>query len=232
MGSIFLIRHGQASFGAADYDVLSDLGRHQARILGEHFREFGIGFDRCFSGSLKRQQDTASIAMEAAGIVSPLHVDEGFNELDAEGVLRNLLPCILPEEPAALEILRNGAVDRAAFQRVFAKLIGCWIDGRHPTGEVQSWPAFVAQVKGALARVVSSAADDERIAVFTSGGTITALLHLLTEMPAHRAFEMNWQIMNTSLTQLKFRRGEVTLASFNSSAHLQLLKAPELITYR
>jgi len=68
--------------------------------------------------------------------------------------------------------------------------------------------------------------------VFTSGGTITALLRLITGVPAAKAFELNWQIVNTSLSQLKFRGREVSLASFNSHVHLQLLKAPELITYR
>ena len=68
--------------------------------------------------------------------------------------------------------------------------------------------------------------------MFTSGGTITALLHLITRMPAAQAFELNWQIVNTSLNQLKFRGREVAMASFNSHTHLQLLKAPQLITFR
>jgi hypothetical protein len=51
-------------------------------------------------------------------------------------------------------------------------------------------------------------------------------------MPAKQAFELNWQIVNTSLNHLKFRGREVALASFNSHVHLQLLKAPELITFR
>ena len=47
-----------------------------------------------------------------------------------------------------------------------------------------------------------------------------------------KAFELNWQIVNTSLSRLKFRGREVALASFNSQVHLELLKAPELITFR
>jgi broad specificity phosphatase PhoE len=61
--------------------------------------------------------------------------------------------------------------------------------------------------------------------VFTSGGTITALLHLITHH-ASQAFTLNWQIINTSLSQLKFRGRDVALASFNSQAHVQLLRAP------
>ena len=68
--------------------------------------------------------------------------------------------------------------------------------------------------------------------MFTSAGTITALIHLLTQIPASDAFKLAWQIVNTSLSQLKFNGREVTLASFNSHVHLQLLKTPSLITYR
>ncbi|NWD90503.1 phosphoglycerate mutase family protein, partial [Pseudomonas sp. K5002] len=50
MGSIYLIRHGQASFGADDYDVLSPIGVQQAQVLGRHLAELGLGFDRCLSG--------------------------------------------------------------------------------------------------------------------------------------------------------------------------------------
>jgi broad specificity phosphatase PhoE len=31
MGQIYLVRHGQASFGSANYDQLSELGHEQAR---------------------------------------------------------------------------------------------------------------------------------------------------------------------------------------------------------
>lgn len=236
MGSIYLIRHGQASFGADDYDVLSPTGYRQAEILGAHLAQLGLKFDRCVSGSLFRQRHTAETALaqlNAAGLEIPaLEIDPAFNEFDAEGVIRALLPAMLPDEPEALEVMRNAAHNRAEFQRLFALIIGRWLGGEHDTPALQSWLAFVAQVRRGLDSILDSAAANDRIAVFTSGGTITALLHLITRMPATQAFELNWQIVNTSLNQLRFRGREVTLASFNSHAHLQLMKAPELITYR
>lgn len=236
MGSIYLIRHGQASFGADDYDVLSPTGYRQAEVLGAHLAQLGLTFDRCVSGSLFRQRHTAETALaqlNAVGLETPaLEIDPAFNEFDAEGVIRALLPAMLPDEPEALEVMRNAAHNRAEFQRLFALIIGRWLGGEHDTPALQSWLAFVAQVRSGLESILDSAAANDRIAVFTSGGTITALLHLITRMPATQAFELNWQIVNTSLNQLRFRGREVTLASFNSHAHLQLMKAPELITYR
>jgi broad specificity phosphatase PhoE len=171
--------------------------------------------------------------LHAAGIaVPPLETDPAFNEFDADAVIRTLLPDILGEEPEALHILRNGANNRAEFQRLFAELIGRWVSGEHDKPELQSWQAFVEQVQGGLSRLLEQADSKQNIAVFTSGGTITALLHLITGISPAQAFELNWQIVNTSLSCLKFRGSQVTLASFNSHVHLQLLKAPELITYR
>lgn len=59
LGSIYLIRHGQASFGAENYDVLSPLGVQQAEILGDYLIETGVTLNACFSGEMLRQTDTA-----------------------------------------------------------------------------------------------------------------------------------------------------------------------------
>ena len=237
MGSIYLIRHGQASFGAEDYDVLSPLGVRQAQIVGQHLVDLGLRFDRCLSGDLSRQQDTARHALQqfsVAGLATPaLEVDPAFNEFDAFGVLSALLPGLLPDEPHAVAALTHAAHDPAEFQRIFDLIVARWVSGTWDTPELESWLAFVERVQGGLNRLLDHAqASQHTIAVFTSGGTITALLHLITRMPATQAFELNWQIVNTSLNQLKFRGREVALASFNSHAHLQLLKAPQLITFR
>jgi len=236
VGSIYLIRHGQASFGADDYDVLSPTGVRQAEILGQHLAHLGISFDRCLAGDLRRQQHTATSALEqfsARGLPVPvLETDSAFNEFDADAVIRALLPAMLPEEPEALDILRNAAQNRGEFQRIFALVVERWLAGTYDTPGLESWLGFVERVQAGLHRILDLAEKNQKIAVFTSGGTITALLHLITQMPARQAFELNWQIVNTSLNQLKFRGREVALASFNSHAHLQLLKAPELITFR
>ncbi|HEX8544744.1 MAG TPA: histidine phosphatase family protein [Pseudomonas sp.] len=236
MGSIYLIRHGQASFGADDYDVLSPIGIRQAQVLGKYLAQLGVSFDRCIAGSLRRQQHTAEAALaqfSALDLPTPLlEIDRAFDEFDADAVIRALLPAMLPDEPEALHVMRNAAEHRGEFQRLFALIIGRWLSGDYDTDGLQSWLGFVAQVEAGLLAILESAGPNERIAVFTSGGTITALLHLITRMPAPQAFELNWQIVNTSLNQLKFRGREVALASFNSHAHLQLLNTPELITYR
>ena len=61
MGTLYLVRHGQASFGADDYDQLSALGQAQARRLGEYWRESlgpELRFDAVLTGTLRRQLQT------------------------------------------------------------------------------------------------------------------------------------------------------------------------------
>lgn len=236
VGSIYLIRHGQASFGADNYDVLSPLGVRQAEILGDHLASLSVSFDRCVSGDLLRQQDTGRGVlrrMAAAGLNAPeLEVDAAFNEFLADEVIQAHLPDILETQPDALHILENAANHRAEFQRLFAQIIARWVSGEHDKEGLQSWQSFVDRVATALRRLVAEADRKDRIALFTSGGTITAILQLIVGMPAIRAFELNWQIVNTSVSLVKFRGEDLALASFNSQAHLELLKNPELITYR
>nr|WP_255263456.1 histidine phosphatase family protein [Pseudomonas aegrilactucae] len=231
-----MIRHGQASFGADNYDVLSPTGIAQSEALGDHMASLGLHIDRCVAGDLRRQQDTGRLVLTrlqaAGGDVPALETDPAFNEFDADGVIRALLPGLLPDEPEALHVLRNAADNRNEFQRLFALLVQRWHSGAHPVDGLQSWSGFVEQVNAGLQRLLQQAAQGDHIALFTSGGTITALLHLITGITPSQAFTLNWQIINTSLSHLKFRGSEVTLASFNSQAHVQLLKAPELVTYR
>lgn len=236
MGNLYLIRHGQASFGAEDYDVLSPVGVRQSQALGEHLAQLGVRLDRCVAGDLRRQQDTARLALaalHASGCPVPaVETDPAFNEFDADGVIRALLPGLLPDEPDAVHILRNGKQHRSEFQRLFALMVQRWYEGEHADDGLETWQAFTARVQGGLQRVLDAASGGDNIAIFTSGGTIAALLHLVTRITPGQAFALNWQIINTSLSQLKFRGRDVALASFNSQAHVQLLKAPELVTYR
>lgn len=235
MGSIYLIRHGQASFGAENYDVLSPLGIEQASALGDHLNRLGVRFDRCISGDLNRQQDTARATlqrMDASQQRLSVEIDSAFNEFLADEVIRAHMDDLLAVEPHAMQIFANAANHRAEFQRLFKYVIYRWASGEHEKQGLESWQNFVDRVQAGLRRILALASRKDHIAVFTSGGTITALLQLIIGVPPIRAFELNWQIVNTSLSRLKFRDQDVALASFNSHMHLELLKNPELVTYR
>ena len=236
MGSIYLIRHGQASFGANDYDVLSPLGVQQAQQLGDYLIQTGVTLNACLSGNLRRQKDTALATLARfteANLPAPeLSIDSAFNEIDADAVIRLIAPLLLNDEPNAIHSLRNPLQDKAEFQRIFAMIMQRWAAETDDIPLHLRWSTFIQTVDAGLQRVLNNAASDDHIGIITSGGTITAFLHLLTGVTAHKAFDLNWQIVNTSLSRLKFRDDSVVLASFNSHAHLDLLKNKKLITYR
>src|SRR5699024_551564 len=88
MPVIYLIRHGQASFGAANYDALSDEGWEQSRILGRHLREQNLGAPRVVCGAMQRHRETAEATLEALGLPGEWATDNGFNEYDHQTLLQ------------------------------------------------------------------------------------------------------------------------------------------------
>ena len=99
MAAIYLIRHGQASFGSDDYDQLSQLGIRQAEVTGEYFRESGIFFDAAYSGDLKRQLDTAQLVLASQPAAFSTNIDSRFNEIRNDEQLEYLLPEIVKARP-------------------------------------------------------------------------------------------------------------------------------------
>ena len=89
MSLVLMVRHAQASFGAANYDRLSDLGRRQSRWLGEYFAGRGVRFSRVMSGTLERQRDTASEVLGAmGGDPASIEIHEGLDEYHGEALFR------------------------------------------------------------------------------------------------------------------------------------------------
>tara|TARA_R110000796_G_scaffold234450_1_gene353132 strand:+ start:19400 stop:20101 length:702 start_codon:yes stop_codon:yes gene_type:complete len=233
VGSIYLIRHGQASLGAENYDVLSPLGIQQSEILGEHFHKAGLTFDRSYAGEMDRQIDTGKYALaKMPGSDQQILCEPAFNEYAADTVMKTYLPRVAEKEPDAMHYVENAGQYRKEFQKVFSQVITMWITEQNEVEGCEPWSAFVERVKGGLARVLEDAASGQNIAIFTSGGAITAALQLLTQMPATSAFELNWQIVNTSVSRLQYGRNKLSLASFNSQAHLDLHQQPDCVTYR
>ena len=87
MPVVLLVRHAQASFGTADYDRLSDLGRQQSRWLGEYFATRSLRPYRVMAGTLRRQRDTATEALAAMGLAdTPVAEHAGLNEYPGEAL--------------------------------------------------------------------------------------------------------------------------------------------------
>jgi broad specificity phosphatase PhoE len=236
MSTLYLIRHGQASFGKDDYDALSDRGRHQARVLGDFFLKAGIRFDACWSGTLRRQQQTIAEVRDCyleAGHDMPLPTETAaFDEYDYEAVLRALVPRIEKEDPAFMHDVSHMLSNRRAFQKVFGRVMTRWASGRDVVDNLISWPSFAVGVTTGIQDIVRRCDRGSHVAVFTSGGPIAAVVGSVLALTAEKTISFSWQLINASFTRFKFSEGRIGLTTFNEYGHLERQGGSSLVTYR
>jgi broad specificity phosphatase PhoE len=240
MSSLTLVRHGQASFFADDYDKLSALGERQAALLGEHWAKRGLAFDEVYFGPRTRQRQTAEIAGERfrrAGRAwpEPVLLPE-LDEYDLAGLVEHLIPDLLGRDPrfgdlvgSYQRIVDEGEEKVRTFQRMFEALLRHWQTATHTIEGVESWVSFRDRVRRGLERIRSRPGNGRRVAAFTSGGFIGTAVHLATGSTDANALELNWRVRNGSLTDFIFSRDRLTLDTFNSVPHLE---DAEVWTYR
>lgn len=237
MSEIYLIRHGQASFGAKVYDELSPTGIRQARILADHLVAHNVEFDAVYSGSLKRQIDTARAfcrksAGEGHNDSGPV-VMEAFNEYNGRGLLLARIHFPGKSETITMDDLPALRRDKHAFQAYFAETVDRWLCGEYDGIDgVEPWKAFCKRVSCGLQQIIDRHGSGKRVAVFTSGGAISVMLKVVLGLSDHRTMETSWQIMNASLTSIKYNATGLALSMFNNTTHLLLEKDPGLLTYR
>jgi broad specificity phosphatase PhoE len=233
---IYMIRHGQASFGKEDYDQLSPLGKRQARILAQHFLDTGFQPDAVYSGTMARQTGTAQEVLSAYRAanrkVPDLERLSGFNEYDSAAVIKALFPDMVRDDPSLNDELPRMFVSKDSFKRVFEAAMLRWVTGQFDSPEFESWEALKARVAGSLRLVMDSHGRGKNIAVFTSGGAIAATVAHVLGISGQRAIRLNWQLVNSSVSRFMYNDERITLAGFNAFAHLEVAGDPSLITYR
>ena len=239
MSTIYLVRHGQAGTRDA-YDSLSELGKQQARLLGEHFLSQGIRFAAAFTGALTRQQETCEQikhAYEAAAVPVPaICVDAGWNEFDLGRVYQEIAPQLCADDPdfrreyeQMQEQVRisNGA-HAARIHRKWlpcdTKIVDAWIHNRCPySGE--TWDQFRARVAACREKMP----DRDNILVVTSATPIAIWAGLSLEIFDERVMRLAGAIHNTAYTIMRLRESQLRLFTFNATPHLA---APGLRTHR
>ena len=240
MSTLVLIRHGQASLTAADYDVLSPVGIAQSRLLGEYLARMGRRLDRLFCGALRRQLDTAAQLREAAaaaGLALPEpEVDPDLDEMPALELLRDHMPALAAADPALAAHLRAlvaAGDDRRAYLRAFEPLFQAtmrrWIAGDFDAAGVEPYAAFQARVERAIERAIAAGGRGATVAAITSAGPIGAAVRRVHGLPPWDGLRAAFVVANASITELRHRPGELTLTTFNALPHLQ---DPALVTTR
>jgi broad specificity phosphatase PhoE len=222
VSSILLVRHGQASFGAADYDVLSPTGHEQSRVLGAALAARGVTPDVVVVGEMRRHAETAAGVLEGASWTADPLVDSGWNEFDHDQVLS------VHDSPTA----REGESEKAAFQRWFEEATRRWTSGEHEEAYDESFAAFTGRVDASMARLAATLPARGTAVVLTSGGAIawTVASLLADDLPARTDLwlRLNPVSINTGVSTIVRGGRGTTLVAFNAHDHL----SPGLLTYR
>jgi broad specificity phosphatase PhoE len=243
VSTLLLIRHGQASYGAADYDHLSPLGKRQASVLGTSLARAGQRIDAIYAGPLRRQIDTADELRRAAGDAGmempPVAVLDDLAEYPAFQLLYKLLPRFAAADPD-LAPLASGTADgrHELLDRAFAHVMGAWHRGEISAADhdgLETFDGFVARIQRGLDTVIRNHGGGQHIALVTSGGPISVAVKIALGLAPEATMNLGRAIRNASVTEVRWRSrgfswapGNFSLYGFNHVHHL----SNDLVTYR
>jgi len=230
MGAIYVVRHGQAAFGTDDYDRLTETGFAQSRLLGGYFAARQIRFDAVFTGTLRRQMETAQGIFQGHPQLGANPLQEHFPGLD-EYNPEAILMALTGEAPSpdAAAARRDPVVVREHF-RLLREALLAWAEDRTQPVGMPAWQAFQ---DGAVAALIEARQrfPDGHVLVVSSGGPIAAMVTAALKAPPASAVELNLRIRNSSLTEFASTPRRHQLVSFNGLPHLDTNADLSLITY-
>lgn len=240
MASIYLIRHGQASFGQDDYDQLSSLGHEQAKIVGQSLARRVEGFDCVFTGTMQRHQQTADGCLEAFPSTQPERWQEqGWDEYDHDDILRAIGDDFVSAE-AIQKFIARQQNPKQAFENALNEAMNRWMSGGHDSDYVESWSHYQQRIHNALNIIVDRTRSRDtgkksaakNVAVFTSGGVISVIAQALLGVSSDKMMHMNWTLMNCAITKLVVSKDRLFVATLNDHVHFELPELKQFLTYK
>ncbi len=230
MATIYLIRHGQASFHAEDYDKLSELGIEQAAFVGRAMAYQKVVPDAVYRGSLLRHQETAEYSLPEYGEGLELHVMPEWNEYDHREILARYDER-LATPASSKELLGSHPNPMEAFKRAIVSAMDRWMSGDHDHEYTESWAQFNSRVFAGLEAVRQ--AEHQASVVYTSGGPISLITCKLLGLPLTDLMKINWMLVNGGITKLitRGKTRELALSSLNEHSVFSNTAEKRFITY-
>lgn len=235
MTEITLLRHGQASFGSANYDQLSELGQQQSIWLGEHLRQLHSSFDRIVIGSMQRHRQTAEGLLQglfegtslqekttAGGERPELECHAGFNEYSFNGLLEPLRQ----QHPDRWQASDHAKRD---YYHNMKLALNLWMDGSINDDGQDSWESFCQRIYAGFDYACDTTA--KRILIVTSGGPIAVILARVLKLDRTTTADLTLQIKNSSTSTLLYNGTDFTLDSFNNISHLLTAQRQHALTF-
>lgn len=222
MGTLYLVRHGQASFGAENYDQLSPRGTAQAERLGQYWQERGQSFDAVFTGTLRRHVQTLEgIARQLPGLPAATALP-ALNEYDSHALIRSIHPEPL-DKPDTPERYRQHF-------RLLCDALAQWMSGVITPEGMPSWEDFSSGVHQALERIRQQYAGGNVLLVSSGGPISTAVSQVLGTTP-EASIALNMRLRNSAVTEFSISPKRLMLQTFNTLNHLDTDETREWITH-
>jgi len=228
MAVIYLVRHGQASWGKSDYDQLSSTGIAQSKHLGGILMKRIGRPDLVIAGAMQRHKQTAEHVLTHMGISAKWRTDPGWNEYDHQELIVRMNPKYKSRAYMLMDLART-LKPKETFQSFFEQALDRWVSGVHDDEYRESWPMFRQRVDESLNSILNQPA--ESTLVFTSGGAISATVKRLWNMPDSEWRKLNRVVTNASLTKIVVGRRGMHLSTFNDHGHFEG-EHSRLLTYR
>lgn len=235
MASVYLIRHGQASFGEENYDKLSSLGEIQARLVGESLRAKMTQPTRVFTGTMLRHQQTAEHALSAFAKecieLPPSLAQDCWNEYAHQEIL-GAYDSRFATASGIREHLKNSSHPEKTFLSLFNAAVARWMSGEHDAEYSETWQQFSARLQAGMQAVITSLQAKENVLIFTSGGPISYLAQSYLGVPAQNLMQMNWTLVNAGITKFIQSRQGVFVASLNEHSIFEKPENQQYISYK
>jgi len=239
MSRLTLVRHGQASFLAEDYDQLSELGVRQCRLLGEYWRTHGIEFDRVYMGPRKRHRQSVEAvagAFAEQGVPWPEAVEHpGLDEF-SWGELMEHAKNRLSQTHEHIRTLGRAYLDAPnreekgrTIQHLVEAVTQLWIAGEIDEPNIEPWPDFQERVHASVQEMIADSDSGTRVAAFTSGGTVAVTIQRALHTTPEKTLELIWTLRNGAMAEFLYSAHRFNLASFNDAPHLT---TPDTWTFR
>lgn len=214
MGSIYLVRHGQAeasAYGVLDHvdggpvpGSLTDTGQMQAKVTGTVLSGLVPSFTSAVSGTLARQQQTLAGVLGAFDDRPEHAVDDGWDEYSVDGLMG---------APTAAQL-----ADGRSFQKSLDGVLSAWVRGELAGPE--PFAAYAERVQAAGQRVVEQAGSGKTVLVVSSAGSITLWLAQHWGIDTQYWPRLAASMMNASITKALVGCSGVTVLSVNEHLHL------------
>ena len=224
MSRIYLVRHGQAPFGTEDYDRLTATGVTQCEQLARHWRVIGRKIDCLFSGTLRRQRDSAAAFArgfgDQGGAVLEPRALAGFEEYDH----RALLDAHVPGGS------RPNSQDPRDFHRRLTGALMAWTDGS--IAGFERYDAFRQRCATALAALLAATGRGRTAVLFASAGSLAAAMQGALGIGDRDAVRLKLTFYNTGVSCLLWDGETITIESLNAVSHLEHPAFLRMITHR